>query len=106
MDIEGLGEAVATQLVEKELVHSAADIYTLTWEQLLELDKFKEKSADNLLQAITASKQNNLDKLLFGLASATSAIRRPRCWQNISAHCRPSGKPPLSRSAKSTALAA
>ena len=66
MDIEGLGEAVATQLVEKELVHSAADIYTLTREQLLELDKFKEKSADNLLQAITASKQNNLDKLLFG----------------------------------------
>ena len=64
--IEGLGEAVATQLVEKELVHSAADIYTLTREQLLELDKFKEKSADNLLQAITASKQNNLDKLLFG----------------------------------------
>ena len=50
MDIEGLGEAVATQLVEKELVHSAADIYTLTREQLLELDKFKEKSADNLLQ--------------------------------------------------------
>ena len=66
MDIDGLGEAVATQLVEKELVHSAADIYTLTREQLLELDKFKEKSADNLLQAITASKQNNLDKLLFG----------------------------------------
>ena len=66
MDIEGLGEAVATQLVEKELVRSAADIYTLTLEQLLELDKFKEKSADNLLQAITASKQNNLDKLLFG----------------------------------------
>ncbi len=66
MDIEGLGEAVATQLVEKELVHSAADIYTLTREQLLELDKFKEKSADNLLQAITASKQNNLDKLVFG----------------------------------------
>ena len=66
MDIEGLGEAVATQLVEKEMVPAAAEIYTLTREQLLELDKFKEKSADNLLQAITASKQNNLDKLLFG----------------------------------------
>ena len=66
MDIEGLGEAVATQLVEKELVHSAADIYTLTREQLLELDKFKEKSAENLLQAIAASRQNDLDKLLFG----------------------------------------
>ena len=66
MDIEGLGTAVATQLVEKAMVHSAADIYTLTREQLLTLDKFKEKSADNLLNAIEASKQNNLDKLLFG----------------------------------------
>ncbi len=65
MDIEGLGTAVATQLVEKDMVHSAADI-TLTREQLLTLDKFKEKSADNLLNAIEASKQNNLDKLLFG----------------------------------------
>ena len=66
MDIDGLGTAVATQLVEKGMVHSAADIYTLTREQLLTLDKFKEKSADNLLNAIEASKQNNLDKLLFG----------------------------------------
>ena len=48
------------------MVQSAADIYTLTREQLLTLDKFKEKSADNLLNAIEASKQNNLDKLLFG----------------------------------------
>ena len=66
MDIDGLGTAVATQLVEKGLVHSAADIYTLTMEQLLTLEKFKEKSAANLLQAIDRSKQNNLDKLLFG----------------------------------------
>ena len=66
MDIEGLGTAVATQLVEKNMVHSAADIYTLTREQLLTLDKFKEKSAENLLSAIERSKQNNLDKLLFG----------------------------------------
>ncbi len=66
MDIDGLGTAVCTQLVEKNLVHSAADLYTLTREQLLTLDKFKEKSADNLLHAIEHSKQNNLDKLLFG----------------------------------------
>ena len=66
MDIDGLGTAVATQLVEKGLVHSAADIYTLTMEQLLTLEKFKEKSDANLLQAIERSKQNNLDKLLFG----------------------------------------
>ncbi len=67
MDIDGLGTAVATQLVEKGLVHSAADLYGLTREQLLTLDKFKEKSADNLLRAIEHSKENNLDKLLFGL---------------------------------------
>ena len=67
MDIDGLGKKVAEQLVDKGLVHSAADLYTLTKEQLLTLDKFKDKSADNLLAAIEASKQNNLDKLLFGL---------------------------------------
>ena len=66
MDIDGLGTAVATQLVEKDLVHSAADLYGLTMENLLTLDKFKEKSATNLLNAIDRSKQNNLDKLLFG----------------------------------------
>lgn len=67
MDIEGLGQAVAAQLVEKGYVQSAADLYTLSFEQLLTLDKFKEKSAQNLLDAIEASKKNNLDKLLFGL---------------------------------------
>ena len=66
MDIDGLGTAVATQLVEKGLVHSVADLYALTQEQLLTLDKFKEKSADNLHKAIERSKENNLDKLLFG----------------------------------------
>ena len=66
MDIDGLGTAVATQLVEKGFVRSAADIYALTMEELLSLDKFKEKSATNLLNAIERSKQNNLDKLLFG----------------------------------------
>ena len=67
MDIDGLGVAVCTQLVERGLVRTAADLYTLTREQLLTLDKFKEKSADNLLRAIDASRSNNLDKLLFGL---------------------------------------
>ncbi len=67
MDIDGLGKAVAAQLVGLGLVRSAADIYTLTCEQLLTLDKFKQKSADNLLRAIEHSKGNNLDRLLFGL---------------------------------------
>lgn len=67
MAIDGLGEAVAIQLTEKGLVHTVADLYDLTESQLLTLDKFKEKSARNLLASIEHSKQNNLDKLLFGL---------------------------------------
>lgn len=67
MDIDGLGEAVMTQLVEKALVLRVSDIYSLTHKQLLTLDKFKEKSAANLLQAIEASKAQNLDKLIFAL---------------------------------------
>lgn len=67
MAIDGLGEAVAVQLTEKDLVHTVADLYILTEEQLLTLDKFKKKSAQNLLTAIESSKKNNLDKLLFGL---------------------------------------
>lgn len=67
MDIDGLGEAVAAQLVEKGYVRNAADLYDLTAEQLFTLDKFKQKSVDNLLAAIEASKNNNLDKLLFAL---------------------------------------
>ncbi len=67
MDIEGLGEAVCGQLVEKNYVKNAADIYYLTKEQVLSLDKFKEKSAGNLLAAIEASKSANLDKLVNAL---------------------------------------
>ena len=67
MAIDGLGEAVAVQLIEKGLVTTVADLYTLSEEQLLTLDKFKKKSAQNLLNAIAHSKRNNLDKLIFGL---------------------------------------
>ena len=67
MAIDGLGEAVAVQLTERGFVHTVADLYSLTKEQLLQLDKVKDKSAQNLLDAIEASKQNNLDKLVFGL---------------------------------------
>ena len=67
MAIDGLGEAIAQQLIDRQLVHSVADLYDLTTDQLLTLDKFKAKSAENLLKAIASSKQNNLDKLVFGL---------------------------------------
>ena len=67
MDIDGFGPAAAQQLVEKGYLHSAADIYALTREQLLTLGKKVDTFADNLLRAIEASKQNNLDRLLFAL---------------------------------------
>jgi DNA ligase (NAD+) len=67
MDIDGLGEAVMTQLVQKGFVQRVSDIFALQREQLLALDKFKEKSADNLLRAIEDAKGRNLDKLVFAL---------------------------------------
>ena len=67
MAIDGLGEAVAAQLIDKGYVKNVADIYDLTVDQLLTLDKFKQKSATNLHTAIEKSKSNNLDKLVFGL---------------------------------------
>lgn len=67
MNIDGLGEAQIAQLCEKGLVHDAADLYTLTREQLLTLDKIADKSADNLLSSIERSKSAGLSCLLFGL---------------------------------------
>lgn len=67
MNIEGCGPSVINQLIDSELVRDAADLYSLEKEDLLKLERMGEKSADNLLKAIEASKENELDKLLFGL---------------------------------------
>ena len=67
MNIEGCGPSVINQLLDAGLVRDAADLYSLTKEQLVSLDRMGEKSADNLLAAIAASKDNELDKLLFAL---------------------------------------
>ncbi|MFC4182934.1 NAD-dependent DNA ligase LigA [Saccharococcus thermophilus] len=67
MNIEGLGEKVISQLFREGLIHDVADIYRLTKEQLINLERMGEKSATNLLNAIEASKQNSLERLLFGL---------------------------------------
>jgi len=67
MDIEGFGEKIAVQLSDAELVEDVGDIYALTKEQLLELDKFGEKKAEKLLAAIEASKQQSLERLIVGL---------------------------------------
>lgn len=67
MNIDGLGEKVVEQLYKEELVCSIDDLYRLEKEQLLPLERMGEKSVQNLLQAIKASKQNSLEKLIFGL---------------------------------------
>lgn len=67
MDIDGLGPAVIEQLLEEGLIQDSADLYTLKKEQLLALERFGEKSADNLLAAIEKSKEQGLDRLLFAL---------------------------------------
>jgi len=67
MDIEGLGEVVVIQLLEKGLISDIADIYYLKKADLLTLELFKEKKADNLLEAIEKSKGQMLSRFLFGL---------------------------------------
>ncbi|PGZ02036.1 DNA ligase (NAD(+)) LigA [Bacillus cereus] len=67
MNIDGLGERVITQLFDADYIRTFADLYALTKEQLLQLERFGEKSAANLVQAIENSKENSLERLLFGL---------------------------------------
>lgn len=67
MNIDGVGEKVVKQLHEHELIHSVADLYSLERDKLLELERMGEKSVDNMLAAIEKSKENSLERLLFGL---------------------------------------
>jgi DNA ligase (NAD+) len=67
MDIAGLGPAMISALLDAGLINDVADLYQLERRQLLQLERVGEKTADNLLQAIEESKQNSLERLLFGL---------------------------------------
>ena len=67
MNISGLGPAVVEKLFDKDLVRDVAGIYRLSIEDLLQLENFKEKSANKLYNAIQASKSNSAERLLFGL---------------------------------------
>lgn len=67
MNIDGLGEKVITQLFDKNLVSNVADLYKLKYDQLIALERMGDKSVNNLLSAIEASKDNSLERLLFGL---------------------------------------
>ena len=67
MDIEGLGDKIVEQLVEQDLVKSPADLYTLTVEQLSDLERMGDKSAAKLVQAIAKSRDTTLQRFLFAL---------------------------------------
>jgi DNA ligase (NAD+) len=78
MDIDGLGSKLIDQLVDQNLVTNAAQLYELTADQLKELDRMGERSADNLLAAIEGSKKTTFARFLFALGirnvgSATAA---------------------------------
>jgi len=67
MDIDHLGESTIDKLIEQGLIDNIADLYALTKEDILTLDGFKEKAAQNLLDSIEKSKQQDLSRLIFGL---------------------------------------
>ncbi len=72
MNIDGLGDAVIEQLIAGELVHSPADLYSLTAEQLQDLDRLGEKSAANLVAAIDGSRGQSLARFLFRAGDSRS----------------------------------
>ena len=67
MNIDGLGPSIVELLLQNGLIHSSADLYTLKKEQVAELDRMGDLSAQNLIDAIDHSRQNELSRLLFGL---------------------------------------
>jgi DNA ligase (NAD+) len=67
MNIDGMGEALVTQLTERGLVKNVADIYKLTKEDLLGLERFADKSAQNILNEIENSKKLPLERVIYGL---------------------------------------
>jgi DNA ligase (NAD+) len=67
MNVESMGPALLRQLLDKKMVHTIADLYGLTREQLAALDRMGDKSAENIIDALEKSKHNPLDKLINGL---------------------------------------
>jgi len=67
MDIEGLGPAIISQLLDNNIIKDSADLYYLQYDQLINLERMGDKSVNNLLNAIEESKQRDLDRLVFAL---------------------------------------
>jgi DNA ligase (NAD+) len=91
MDIEGLGSKLIDQLVEKDLVHSVADLYHLDMAQLTALERMGEKSAENILQQLEGSKKPPLDRLLYALGirevGEVTATSLARYFETLDAIC-------------------
>ena len=89
MDIEGLGTEIVNQLVEAELVKNYADLYDLDYESVVQLDRFADQSANNLLKGITQSKDIPFERVLFALGirfvGATVAKKLARHFGQIEA---------------------
>ena len=82
MNIDGLGEAVVTQLLDRGMVKSIADLYSLTEEHLLSLERIGKKTADALLEEIAKSKKAPLNRVLYGLGLRfVGASGRRSCWR-------------------------
>jgi len=89
MDIDGLGDSVAAQVLDRGLVDRPEDLYTLSVEQVAELDRMAEKSAENLIAAIEASKDRGLARLIFALGilhvGRTAAVRLSEHYASLRA---------------------
>jgi DNA ligase (NAD+) len=92
MDIDGLGDKLVDQLVDVGLLQNVADLYSLQREQLLELERMGEKSADNLLAALAQSRETTLPRFIFSLgirevgeATALSLARHFGSWEKLAA---------------------
>ena len=81
MDIDGLGDKIVEQLVDRGLVASPADLYTLTYEQVFELEGFAELSTNNLLAAIADSRKPSLARFIFALGIPDVGEKPPSCWR-------------------------
>lgn len=101
MDVDGMGDKIIDQLVEKEYVHTPADLFTLTAGKLTGLDRMGPKSAQNIVNALEAAKTPPLPVSFTRSAFVKSARRRRQGWRRISARWTRWRKPPSTSYRKS-----
>lgn len=75
MNIDGVGEAIVHQLFDAGLIEDAADLYTLSRDEVVQLERMGEKSTENLLSSVAKSKENDVERLLFALGIRYVGVR-------------------------------